>query len=132
MIGNPPANSLVKAIVFLVLHLTFGAIILGLLLVFVPNCERILMDFGTPLPYSAVVMLRLSHFAAKYWLILFPAVLLCDCGAMYGLYKSRRYGSAKAWGYLVLLAEMLFIGCGFLAVIAPLTKLITNLSEMRG
>jgi hypothetical protein len=129
MSENTSKGSPVKMAVLLALHAVCGVIVFYLLLVWVPQYEKIFKDFGMKLPEMTVLVIKLSQLFAGYWYVLVSGLGAVDMAIMFSLNRIRQIGLMTAWGLLVCLAQMLLMGLIVAAVTLPMNDLITRLSQ---
>ena len=78
MSENTSKGSPVKMALLLALHAVCGVIVFYLLLVSVPQYEKIFKDFGMKLPEMTVLVIKLSRLCAGYWYVLVPCIGAAD------------------------------------------------------
>lgn len=129
MSENTSKGSPVKMALLLALHAVCGVIVFYLLLVSVPQYEKIFKDFGMKLPEMTVLVIKLSRLCAGYWYVLVPCIGAADVAIMLALNRIRQTGLLTAWGLLVWLAQMLLMGLIVAAVTLPMNDLEIRLSN---
>jgi hypothetical protein len=115
---------------FLALHLVFGAIALGLMLRYVPQCEKVFKDFGVKLPEMTILVFDLSMWVRRSWFLI-PVPAACDLALLFWLYETRQTGLLAVWGVLAWLAEVLLIGLILLAILVPTTDMVQHVSKQQ-
>ena len=126
---NMAAGLSLRMAVLLVLHVVFGVVALGLLIMYVPEYEPVFKDFGLRLPAITIMALNLSHLVASYYYIFIPCIVIVDVGVLSWLSRAGKTRLLTLWGVLVWLAEMLLVGLIVAAVLLPMNDLANQLSK---
>jgi type II secretory pathway component PulF len=109
--------------ILLVLHTVCGAIIVYLLLGFVPKSEKLFNDSGIKLPDRMIVVTDLSRWFAMHGIG--PAVCLgaADIAAMLFLNRTGRARLMTTWGVCLWLAEIVLISLILSAVVTSMSNM---------
>ena len=118
-------------LIFGVIHSLLWCACIGLLVLHVPQAERVLKDFNMTLPTLTQFVLKLSRWADTYFLLI-PFVLgswlLFDV-AVLGYLRLNNRRAAWTWGLLNILLPLLFGALILFAMEMPMVKLLEGLSR---
>jgi type II secretory pathway component PulF len=112
-----------RMILLLVLHAICGAVLVYLLLGFVPKSEKVFRDFDLKLPAAMLTLIDVSRrFAAKG---IGPAACLGagDLAVMLLLHRLGRARLMTAWGVCLWLAEIALIALILAGVVTSMSNM---------
>jgi hypothetical protein len=114
-----------------IIHGIAWFVCLALLFFVVPRVEAIFKDFGVDLPLLTKVLVKASHLAVKFALLLVPLVvflMVLDGKVMAALRQRGDDGQALAWSAFMMAAPLVVVAVVVVGLVLPMVTITSRLS----
>jgi hypothetical protein len=127
---SQPSSKPGSFLTWLLLHGLAGMIVVVLFLVVIPRFDKMFQEFGLKLPVISVVMINLTRFFERFFLLIIPTGLLVEVAILSLLFLADGFPRSirNLWLYGVLVAVAGILLLAVIGLILPLFRLVEGLN----